>query len=177
MRGKIFDEIDLRLSTVKRWTIVHTIRQQSVAEHSYNVAIIAEAIARHWFNVTDPARLYEVYRYALEHDREEGITGDVPTIVKDLFNTAAASLRYVKEWPEPSADDQIYAIVKLADRIDALIFLRVEMGMGNQSVRKVLDHVADSFVFGDETLENHFQMFMKKLFPEGVYMVEHLDRR
>ena len=42
----IFSELDHRMSVVLRWSVVETIRKQNLSTHSYNVAIMADRIAR-----------------------------------------------------------------------------------------------------------------------------------
>lgn len=114
---KIIDK--LRLCQVKRYPICHTNRDQNVAEHSYNVAIIAVELAK---NHSDPQVAYEVAMYALEHDLEEVFTGDIPSSFKRQLR---------QQCPEVSgllgakcfAGDDVQNIVKIADFIEAMWFL------------------------------------------------------
>lgn len=94
----------LNLSYVQRWVIMPTNRPQSVAEHSYRVAIIAMALLDH---CSIPGREY-VIRACLSHDVEEVYTGDIPGPDKDK----------TKEWPNPSTMLKGDIVVKLADIIE-----------------------------------------------------------
>lgn len=58
-------------------------RQESVAEHSWRIALMAEAL-RHEFPDTDVDR---VIRMCLIHDLGEAFTGDIPTFEKNSDHT------------------------------------------------------------------------------------------
>jgi hypothetical protein len=65
----------LRLQTVKRWHIVPTVKEQTVADHVYGVLQIGTHIAQKLgLDILD-AFFVEV----LQHDVEEVITGDAPS--------------------------------------------------------------------------------------------------
>lgn len=130
-----------RTSDVKRWGIVRTSREQTVAEHSYHVAMIACRICN--LVGEDPNR---VLWTALTHDLPEVMTGDIATPLKDLLgeevNTRLKDLENkmtlygVKMAPQ---DETIAQIVKLADLIEAAAFIS-EYGCGEyaDTVRKKL---------------------------------------
>lgn len=115
----------MRLSTIKRWGIVEMSRSQSVAEHSYNVAIITNALCDLIPGIYLEASLY----WALCHDLTEVVTGDIPTPLKDANKVSFEAMESVM-FPEFSelkgkmrADHPLEAdIVKLADYIDAIQF-------------------------------------------------------
>ena len=121
----IFDELDQRLSIVPRWVVLRTIQRQSVAEHCFNVERIAVQIAMEWFRIANVKELHEISQLALHHDDEEAITGDIPSPAKEPKSEAEIEedLKFVA-----------YAIVKLADIMEAYWFLRMEIAMGNQYV-------------------------------------------
>lgn len=189
MANEIFDELDLRLSTVRRWTILHMIRQQSVAEHSYNVCILAERIAVHWFNIQDPGTLYNIQKWALRHDRSEAFTGDYPTIVKDLLDEAGLEARYADLLPtsKHQFDIGVQQIVKLADRIDAIIFLKMEISMGNKTVAHVAASIERDLLErmlawydakSSSILWQRYNDLIEDLFPaKGKFRAKVYDRR
>lgn len=139
-------ELEDRLSVVPRWSIVRTIQQQSVAEHSFRVALIADRIAKDWFNITSQVDLYRINQYALRHDASEAITGDIPAIVNDMFDHEGLTSRYSDIVSHNLAGKETNNIVKIADYIEALLFLNTERVLGNTTVHLVYRDVHDNFV-------------------------------
>lgn len=141
----IFNELDHRMSVVKRWGVVQTIRQQSLAEHSYNVAVLALRISREWFGMSYDAVLLSVLEWSLHHDSWETITGDPPSYMKPYIDEARAIDTFIangagENFPDKPHNDFARIVVKIADYIDALIFLRMEVSLGNKSV---VGHIKD----------------------------------
>lgn len=90
----------LNLCHVPRWSIVPVIRPQSVAEHTFRVAVIANAlttravkslvrIKKVWegnkYDHQITGLIDDVTAYALTHDMAEGFTGDIPAPAKALL--------------------------------------------------------------------------------------------
>ena len=138
----------LRANSVRRWHIVNTARSQSVAEHSYNVAVICMAILNQ-LNMGD----YwgdKCCRLAIEHDQDEVVTGDIPSNSKDgdwknKFNGPISPAMIVKmadlidayTWMSTNATDQhgIYVWEWLQDKVDIMILsLPHRYGVAVQSV-------------------------------------------
>lgn len=142
----MLSQFEERLSTVPRWNIVRTIRQQNVAEHSFNVALIADWLCDTYFPLSESEKL-AVIRNALLHDKSEGFSGDVASPAKGFFNEDLM-LRYHAQKGRITRHDPLLSvehekIVKLADRIDAAIFMRIEMIMGNKTVVRLYDELID----------------------------------
>lgn len=131
-------------SVVKRWSIVRLLqRPDSVAEHSFFVDFYALQIAR-LVNWQGP--LADLSFVAKMHDIEETISGDIVSPVKHeivdegMYNNFI-SQQMKERLPlietqlgvimESEWGDQIGKIVKVADKIDAAIFLIIEQRMGN----------------------------------------------
>ncbi len=160
----IFSELDFRMSVVKRWSVVETIRKQSLAEHSYNVAIMAWRIATRIYAKPDDPGIWEAVQYALFHDKKESVTGDFPSYMKPYVNEEGA-LQNVPAFNEEEEVDLGSAenphplsrfIVKCADYIDACIFLRMEISLGNRSVSHHLRNLEERFrqyVISNDTRE------------------------
>ncbi len=151
----MISELEYRLQTVPRWGIVRTIQKQTVAEHSFYVALIAPRIAikLYRWSPADP-RMYDLHRYALLHDQLEAVTGDVPAIAKtcvDEQRIAAMFGDHIEE--DPLADDELRAIVKVADLYETARFLATEMSMGNIGVRHVFIDVCDKLASFGNTKE------------------------
>lgn len=136
-------------SIVPRWSIVHTLCRDTLSNHSFFVAYYALQIARlvGWYRDYH-APLME---YALVHDMDEIITGDIVSPVKhavvdperlntlvqpilqDRMPTVTAAM-IMADVPEPLRPE-IKALVKAADRLDALLFLITEMRLGNTIIK------------------------------------------
>lgn len=148
----IFGELDYRMSVVKRWGVVQTIRTQNLAEHSFNVAVITDRIVTRLnrkFRDDPPLDNLAAIRYALHHDRKESITGDFPSYAKVFVNEEGIVSRVPKYEDADFEDDgpgpRIKFVVKCADYIDACVFLRMEISLGNRSVTYHLRHLEARF--------------------------------
>jgi hypothetical protein len=143
-------EFEARLSDVPRWGIVRTVQKQSVAEHSFRVALMAPRVAVDYLGVSkaDFETLFLISRYALLHDQWEAFTGDIPTPAKPGYDMGYVYHHYGDRIIEKT----VYSLlnlpvvtdaVKIADIMESVIFLGHEMMMGNHSVqslyRKLLD--------------------------------------
>lgn len=107
----------LRAASVKRWHIVATARSQSVAEHSFNVAMIALELCRKLPCATAVGLEAEIMHIALHHDLDEVIEGDIPSPQKGD-----------KLWGDINAE----TIVRIADLIEAYAFIK-EFGQGRHA--------------------------------------------
>lgn len=125
----------LRLADVKRWGIVPTTREQSVAEHSFNVW----CIARHLHKVATAnapsqvmTELPMVEKWALVHDADEVETGDLPSSLKQNNQDLKKALRraqdvalmvgapWVKVLKNTVEGTYVDLIVKIADCAEAM---------------------------------------------------------
>jgi len=126
----------LRACHVKRWHIVQTSREQTLAEHSFAVAVIAGSLAAamRWKGLLQDSGKLKLLQWSLAHDIIEVRTGDVPTPFKrDLEAVGGVG---IMEKAEDRVDSEtmgayrqvkgsdIEAIVKLADQIEAIFFLQ-----------------------------------------------------
>jgi 5'-deoxynucleotidase YfbR-like HD superfamily hydrolase len=115
-----------RCDQVTRFHMVKTDREQNLAEHQYNVAMLAKVLAEK-LKIPDG----NVIKLALIHDRHEVITGDIPTPFKEHVrnNSDYFFLGLVKK-----VDPEYYAlrrdmtldelaVVDMADMVEALVFL------------------------------------------------------
>lgn len=118
-------ETVMRLHAVKRWHMIDTTRQQTLAEHSANVAILAMHIA-----MTAPIFVFDSYPLvaaaALIHDIPEAFTGDVPSHTKRHIDKLDA----LEDLVTPAhlhipVSPATAAMIKLCDLADGIRFIRL----------------------------------------------------
>lgn len=134
-------------SVVPRWSVVWTLNKDTVSNHSFYVTFYAHQIAR---MIGWEGPMADLMYVALVHDLDETITGDIVSPVKDRILDQVASDRYISDKMEErlftvvrsmnqikarTAEGWVHAdiraVVKAADRLDALLFLVTERRMGN----------------------------------------------
>ena len=143
-----------RMKLINRWALMQNTNKENIAEHSHSVAVIAHALAlignKEYGKSYDEGRVAVL---ALYHDTTEVITGDMPTPVKyyndDIKNVykdieAIAGERLLAMLPEEykgdylplfekkAEDEELWKLVKAADKISALIKCIEEYRMGNK---------------------------------------------
>jgi 5'-deoxynucleotidase len=181
-----------RLRFIKRWGLMRNAVEEDVAQHSWDVAVLAHALAvisRDVFQ--QPVDPNAVATRALFHDATEAITGDLPTPVKysPAMRHATANLegevceemlgllppallpalRPVMDhhdWPPEEA-----RLVKSADRLAAWLKCRAELRYGNtefaqaeQQVRGKLDeHMTPELRYFLDTFGGAFELTLDSL--------------
>lgn len=153
---KFFAFLD-RMKHIKRWSLMRSVREENIMEHTQQVAIIAHALAlinnKILGNSVDEFKTVMLAQY---HEVGEVITGDLPTPIK-YFNpeikTAYKDLereaceRMIGMLPEelkgeykkyifPDEDCEEYKIVKCADRLSAYLKCVEELKAGNSEFKK-----------------------------------------
>lgn len=117
----------MKLSTIKRWGVVDMSKEQSVAEHSYNVAMISLMIVNQLPGPPHAGLKESVLSWALAHDLPEQMTSDIPTPVKLELVDAISGMesRMFPLLAHLKSDTSLLAktIVKMADIIDAIQFI------------------------------------------------------
>lgn len=142
-----------RMKLIDRWALMRNTTKENIAEHSHCVAVIAHALAL--IGNKKFGKSYNAERaclLALYHDTTEVITGDMPTpvkyyndnikdVYKDIEHIAGERLLdmlpeefkadYRSFFEAEEADRELWALVKAADKISALIKCIEEHRMGN----------------------------------------------
>lgn len=134
----------LRAGHVKRWHIINTVNQQTVAEHSFLVAIIAMELYNEMVGV-DPNDDNSIKEFnalvmgAIFHDIAEIKLGDLPTPSKQLFKQFYGDDMFDKieetifpEMPYTGHGElgtELRKIIKMADTIEAVHWI-YENGVG-----------------------------------------------
>ncbi len=150
-----------RMKLIDRWSLMRNTAKENIAEHSHSVAIIAHALCI--IGNKKFGKNYNAERcalLALYHDATEVITGDMPTPVKyynreiinaykDIENIAGKRLLamlpeefrddYSPLFNKKDGDEELWKIIKAADKTDALIKCISECRMGNREFEKALE--------------------------------------
>jgi len=141
----------LRASGVMRWHIVRTIRPQSLAEHTFDVVMIARAIAK-IAGVND----YEITKAALLHDLDEIVTGDIPTPTKERARKNGWELNDLYKsitGREITPDEAL--IVHLADKMADLYWLWLHaLGPHSNQVYETMAEAYNNFVHSEDIPDN-----------------------
>lgn len=150
-----------RMKLIDRWALMRNTAKENIAEHSHSVAVIAHALAV--IGNKEFGKSYNSERaalLALYHDTTEVITGDMPTpvkyyneeiksVYKDIEHIAGLRLLdmlpeefredYYPLFEQQEQDKELWALVKAADKISALIKCIEEKRMGNAEFEKALE--------------------------------------
>lgn len=146
-----------RMKYIKRWSLMRSVREENIMEHSQQVAIIAHALAliknKIYGGAVDVNKVVLLAQY---HEVSEVITGDLPTPIK-YFNPEIktaykdleknASERLIGMLPDelkeeykvyilPNEDTEEYKLVKCADRLAAYLKCVEEVRAGNAEFKK-----------------------------------------
>ena len=161
MKNFHFFSIVSRMKYINRWGLMRKTREENLSEHSLEVSMIAHALCliknKKLGGNLDAQRAAILGLY---HDASEIFTGDLPTPVKYHNPEIYESYKKVEQFsvnkilkmlPDylleeykkilvPSKDE-IYNIVKAADKISALIKCIEEENAGNNEFKKAKDRL------------------------------------
>ena len=141
-----------RMKYIKRWSLMYSVTEENIMEHSLQVAEIAHAIAliknRMFGGNVDE---YKVLCLAVYHEASEVITGDLPTPIKyynpdikhaykqiesvsceKLLGLLPEELRESYRPLLHESDPGVARIVKAADKLSAYIKCVEELKAGNR---------------------------------------------
>lgn len=174
----IFSELDHRLSVVPRWSVLHTIQKQSVAEHCFNVERIATRIAKEWFGIYKVDDLYAISQHALNHDNLEAVMGDPPTMVKPYIDEAAMAEDHADLIPPSIVDPKLRRIVKLADLLEGYHFICVERLLGNRFVENHFNSYHDEiYQYTVRSFEDGVDFWLRRVQPLMKSMATDISER
>lgn len=161
-----FNALVSRMKFIRRWSLMHSARPETLSEHTAETAILAHTLCLIAQEVTGNAvRPETVAVAALYHDAPEILTGDMPTPVKyknERLKTAYKSLEAESAMalvnllpPALQAPMHGYVtgrvlteaeakLLKAADRLSALIKCIEEVQAGNREFAAALDQQRDA---------------------------------
>ena len=132
----------LKLAQVKRYAICHMNRDQSVAEHSFNVTLIAIDLLTST-DQKDEGLYWEVIGYSLMHDMDEVLTGDIPSPFKRRLRAECPGAIPILDG-EPKASKKARDIVKMADYLESIHYIR-EFGGSRYTTTNILADIYAQF--------------------------------
>lgn len=143
-----------RLRFIQRWVLMRSAVGESVAEHTFQVALLTHALCTIAHEVFGkPVDAGAAVILALFHDAEEVMTGDIPSPVKHHNPGMLRSIREIESLaseqllsmvPEQLAgayrpvigpatrDPELLRWVKAADTLDAYLKCAMELAVGNR---------------------------------------------
>ena len=182
-----------RMKYIKRWSLMRSVREENIMEHSQQVAVFAHALAviknKVYGGSVDAEKCV---MYATYHECSEVITGDLPTPIKyfnedikvaykNLENLACEKI--LSTLPEelrgeyanfviPDASSPEYLIMKRADRIAAYLKCVEELKAGNKEFKKAKDSIGKELL---AATEEEVQYFLKNILPVYSKTLDELE--
>ena len=169
-----------RMKLIRRWSLMKSVSEENIAEHSAQVAQIAHALAviknRIFGGNVNADRVTSI---ALYHETSEVLTGDLPTPIK-YYNEeirrsykeieGIANKKLISMLPEAlqedyralievPADSYEHILVKAADKISAYIKCIEELRSGNREFSKA-----------ESALKKEIDAYLQ--YPEVAYFCE-----
>ncbi len=182
-----------RMKFIKRWSLMRSVREENIMEHSQQVAIIAHALAliknKIYGGAVDVNKVVLLAQY---HEVSEVITGDLPTPIK-YFNPEIktaykdleknASERLIEMLPEelkeeyneyilPNEDTEEYKLVKCADRLAAYLKCVEEVRAGNSEFKKAKTSIGSEL---KSLKREEVDYYLKEFAPAYDLTLDELD--
>lgn len=189
---KFFAYLD-RMKYIKRWSLMRSVREENIMEHSQQVAVLAHALAliknKIYGGQVDVNKVVLLAQY---HEVGEVITGDLPTPIK-YFNPEIksaykdlekqASIRILNMLPEelkgeyeqyvlPDESSEEYKIVKYADRLSAYLKCVEEVKAGNSEFKKAKTAIGEEL---KKCEAKEVQYYLKEFAPAHTLALDELD--
>ncbi len=182
-----------RMKNIRRWSLMRSVAEENIMEHSQQVAVIAHALAvvgnKYYGKSYD---LLKVVLLAQYHEVGEVITGDLPTPIKyfnpeiktaykDLENKACE--RILAMLPEelsaeyekyilPDVSEEEYKLVKYADRLAAYLKCVEETKAGNSEFKKAKKTIGEEL---KKCGSPEVEYYLKEFAPAFELTLDELD--
>ena len=181
-----------RMRYIARWALMRNTRTENVEEHSYEVAVLAHALAvigRDVFHKElDPDGIAAA---ALFHDAPEIITGDMPTPIKYYNPDIKTAYRQVEAVAQDKllsmlppelvpayaplvreSDEGVRRYVKAADKLSAYIKCVEEEKAGNAEFKKAAEQTLAALKGMDM---EELDWFMERVLPAFELTLDELQ--
>ena len=165
-----------RMQYINRWALMRNSRYENIKEHSFDVAVIAQALCllHNKFNEGKEGAIfpdpYKVMAYALYHDCTEIIDS-----LTDLLPEETGFKEEYRDLLAPSKDDDesklIHTLVKAADKIAAYIKCLREESSGNKEFSAAKESIG-KIIEGYDLEEVRY--FMERFVPPYGYTLDRL---
>lgn len=173
-----------RMKYISRWALMRNTKEENISEHSLDVAMIAHnlvVISNVRLGNSLPAE--KVAMMGMYHDCTEIITGDMPTPIKyhseelhkafqEVENLAAEQLiamlpedmrsYYENLFWQKDEDEQLWKLVKAADKLSAYCKCIEEEKSGNTEFRQAKQTILESLMSMDL---QEVAIFLKEFVP------------
>lgn len=166
-----------RMKYIKRWSLMRSVREENIMEHSQQVAMFAHALAvinnKIYGGSVDEQKcvLYAVY-----HESSEVMTGDLPTPIKYFNNSIHGAYKDLEDkacdkllamlpeelkteigmYVKADVQSEEYKIVKAADRLAAYVKCLEEHRCGNTEFEKAKKSIEDDLLSRNMPCVNYF---------------------
>lgn len=183
----------MRMKYIRRWALMRSTSEENIMEHSWEVAVIAHALAiiknEKFGGSVDE---YKTLCLAVYHETSEVVTGDLPTPIKYFnreINSAYKSLekdaneRLIAKLPEelqnryrefilddPGSEE--HKLMKYADRICAYIKCLEELKVGNKEFLKAKESIGKELSNADDEAVKYF---IKNVLPTFSKTLDELE--
>ena len=169
---KLIDE----LSQLRRWGHSHCNKPESVLEHTGFVSVYALALAYKY-----EADLATVLEYAIVHDMEEVIVGDIPTPTKydnkgiteqiNLISDRAAMEisddvlfgKMYSPWKNSKSNTLEGSIIRIADSAAVVYKIKQEVESGNKYFKKYIGNISNSLLELESDISIGLQIEVRNL--------------
>ncbi len=182
-----------RMKYIRRWSLMRSVKEENIMEHSWQVVTIAHALAlikNKLFGGT--VDIKTVLLYAQYHETSEVITGDLPTPIKYFNPEILSAYKGLEEVaceklltflpPElaeeyrasvlPDTASYEYRVVKAADRLAAYLKCLEELNAGNAEFKKAKASIEKDLKNLDMKETDYF---LKQIAPAYSLTLDELD--
>lgn len=182
-----------RMKYIKRWSLMRSVRDENIMEHSQQVALFAHALAIINNKVFGGhADANKCVLYAIYHESSEVMTGDLPTPIKYFNNSIHGAYKSLEDRAcdtlltmlpdelsselspclKPDMTSLEYVLVKAADRLSAYIKCLEELKCGNREFEKAKKSIEEDL---HARKLPEVEYFFEKFIPSFLLTLDELD--